>query len=239
MIKSALITGGNRGIGEAIVRKLHNDYEITFTYNSGSEEANNLVDELSGQNKISAICMNLLDIDDIKSKISEIFTDDTGFDILIHNAGAMSDTAFYFMSENQWDDIIQISLNSFFYLNQACLPHMISNRWGRIITISSVSGEMGNRGQVNYSAAKGAVIAATKALSKEVARKGILVNSVSPGFIDTQMTKDLEHINIKEMVPVGRAGKPSEVAGVVGFLASDDASYINGTVIQVNGGLYS
>ncbi len=177
--------------------------------------------------------------DSIDEKIRRQTSEDGGFDIVVHNAGIADDAAFYFMTPDQWHSVLNVSLNSFFFINKACLAHMIEKKWGRIITITSISGEAGNRGQVNYSAAKGAMISATKALAKEVGRKGVLVNSVSPGLIETEMTKDLPPIDFKQMIPVGRLGRPEEVASVVKFLASEEASYINGTVVQVNGGLYS
>jgi 3-oxoacyl-[acyl-carrier protein] reductase len=144
------------------------------------------------------------------------------------------------MDEGQWSRVLDTSLNSLFYVNKLVLPGMVANRWGRIIALASISGEAGNRGQANYAAAKGALIATCKSLAKEVAGKGVLVNVVSPGLIETDMTKDLPiKDELKRLIPVGRFGQPDEVAKVVRFLASDDASYINGAVIRVNGGLYT
>ncbi|RYF39985.1 MAG: SDR family oxidoreductase, partial [Cytophagaceae bacterium] len=175
----------------------------------------------------------------LKERMEESLAVDGGYDVVIHNAASNDDQAFYFMEEEQWNDVIQTSLNSFFYINKAVLPHMIGNRWGRIIVMASISGEAGQRGQTNYAAAKGALIAASKSLAREVARKGVLVNAVSPGLIETDMTAQLHLQDILPMIPVGRMGRADEVAKVALFLASDDASYINGTVMQVNGGLYT
>jgi 3-oxoacyl-[acyl-carrier protein] reductase len=160
------------------------------------------------------------------------------FDSLVLNAGITADSPLFFMEEKQWNDVLSVSLNGFFYLCKAVLPGMIQSRNGRIVTLASVSGETGQRGQCNYAAAKGALIAASKSLAKEVGRKGVLVNVVSPGFIETDMTADMDFSSFQSLVPLARPGKPSEVASVVYFLCSDAAAYITGTVIQVNGGLY-
>lgn len=234
-MRKVLITGGSRGIGEAMVREFSLDHEVTFTYNSGEERAKTLIGELEGRNGLKALPLNLND----KESIKVLCGREESFDIVIHNAASTSDQAFFFLDEDQWSSVINGSLNSFFYLNKAFLPHMIQNRWGRIIVMASISGEAGQRGQTNYSAAKGALISASKSLAKEVARKGVLVNVVSPGIIETDMTAGVPFKEVLPLIPIGRIGQPKEVAKAVKFLASDDASYINGTVLQVNGGLYT
>lgn len=234
-----MITGGSRGIGEALVREFAPNHQVTFTYHSGVQRAKALIEELEARNGLKALPLNLNDKDSIHALCENLNAEAEGYDIIIHNAASNSDQAFFFLDEDQWSSVINGSLNSFFYLNKAVLPHMIQKRWGRIIVMASVSGEAGQRGQSNYAAAKGALISASKSLAKEVARKGVLVNVVSPGLIDTDMTTELPLKDVLPLIPVGRMGKASEVAKAVRFLASEDASYINGTVLQVNGGLYT
>lgn len=232
------MTGGSRGIGKAIVERFCQDPEnrVVFSYRKEAAAAAELRDRL-GKDNVLPVQMDLLDPKSIESALAEAESFCAGFDVVVHNAGFCQDTPFYFMEADQWQNVIQASLNSFYYINKAVLSHMLGQKAGRIIVLTSVSGEIGNRGQVNYSAAKGALISAAKALSKEVARKGVLVNLVSPGLIETDMTEDVPFARLREMVPVGRMGKPEEVAGVVSFLASADASYISGAVLRVNGGL--
>ena len=183
--------------------------------------------------------MDLTERDSIEAAIDEVKDFCQEIDIVVHNAAFTADTTLYLMSFDQWNSVIQTSLNSFFFLNKAFLSGMISNKWGRIITLASVSGEAGNRGQANYAAAKGALIAATKSIAKEYARKGVLANVVSPGIIDTDMTENLPPLDLKAMIPVGRKGTAQEVANAVFFLSSEQASFVNGTVLQVNGGMYT
>ncbi len=235
-MRKVLITGGSRGIGKACVEEFaKNGCEVVFTWLKNKESADNLQASLAGS-KVSHFQLDLTCIhpESLFASISE----QGPFDIVVHNAAFADDVPFFFMQENQWDSVTQASLNSFFHLNKAIIAHMIEKKWGRIITLASISGEAGNRGQTNYAAAKGALIAATKSLAKELGRKGILCNIVSPGLIDTDMTKDLA-LDIKQHIPVGRLGRPEEVAKAIAFLASDHASYINGTILQVNGGLYT
>ncbi len=236
-----MITGGSRGIGAAMVRAFHDAgrYHVTFTYNKNREKAFQLIEDLGNPTGFKALPLDLNDKLSITSLLDKLVEEEPGYDIVIHNAASNDDQTFYFLEESQWNEVIQASLNSFFYLNKAFLPHMIQNRWGRIIVMASISGEAGQRGQTNYSAAKGALIAASKSLAREVARKGVLVNAVSPGLIETDMTAKGHFQDVTAMIPVGRMGTPAEVAKAVLFLASDDASYINGTVLQVNGGLYT
>jgi len=239
-IKRILITGGTGGIGRALIDRFahQDDVSIVFTYNK-QEELAQKISASYPENKVRGVPMNLLQVDTIHEGMKRALEYVEGFDVVIHNAGFCADTPFFFMSDEQWQDVLSATLNGFYHINKITLPFMISNRSGRVIAIASTSGETGNRGQVNYSAAKGALIAGAKALSKEVARKGVLVNVVSPGLIQTEMIGDLPLDHILPMIPIGRVGKPEEVASVVHFLASDAASYVSGAVIRVNGGLYT
>lgn len=215
------------------------EHVIVFSYCSHAEEAECLIEELGRPEHVRAVQLNLHDESSIQAAIGKALDWQPYFDIVIHNAAATADSAFYFMEHSAWQSVIQLSLNSFFHLNKAFIPGMIQKRWGRIIVLASISGEAGQRGQTNYSAAKGALIAASKSLAKELARKGILVNAVSPGLIDTDMTAELDLPELLQMIPCGRKGRPEEVAKAVLFLASEDSSYITGSVLQVNGGLYT
>jgi 3-oxoacyl-[acyl-carrier protein] reductase len=182
--------------------------------------------------------MDLNDPASIETAVAGALDWQPGYDIVIHNAAGKADGLFYFLDDKAFFEPIQLALNSFYYLNKAFLPHMIQKRWGRIILLASLAGETGQAGQTNYAAAKGALIAASKSLAREMARKGILVNTVSPGWIATDMTENLLGPEQIKAIPIGRVGEANEVAQVVGFLASEASSYINGTTIQVNGGLY-
>ncbi|MDQ3233754.1 MAG: SDR family oxidoreductase [Pseudobdellovibrionaceae bacterium] len=239
-MKRVFITGGNRGIGAALVRQFASqpDHVVVFTYNQGEAAAQALIHEIDAADRVKALAMNLMDPNSIAQAIHQALDWQPGFDIVIHNAASKADGLFYFLEEKAFFEPIQLALNSFFHLNKAFLPHMIQQRWGRIILLASLAGETGQAGQTNYAAAKGALIAASKSLAREVARKGILVNTVSPGWIATDMTDDVVGPEHLKAIPMGRIGQPEEVAQVVGFLASDASSYINGTTIQVNGGLY-
>lgn len=240
-MRHVFVTGGSRGIGAAIVRDLiqRGGYRVTFTYQSRQDLAEELMQQLGRPEHLRAVAMDLGKRESILAALDETLRDTPGVDIVVHNAAQTADGPFFFLEEEDWDSVTSISLNSFFFLNKAFLPHMIQNRWGRIIVMASVSGEAGQRGQTNYAAAKGALIAASKSLAREVSRKGVLVNAVSPGLIETDMSRSVPVAEVLPMIPMGRFGKPEEVAKVVAFLASDDASYINGTVLQVNGGLYT
>jgi 3-oxoacyl-[acyl-carrier protein] reductase len=239
-MKRVFITGGNRGIGAALVRHFaaFPDHVVAFTYHQGASAADALIQDLNRADQVRAFPLNLQDPASINACLKQALDWQPGFDIVIHNAASKSDGLFYFLEEDAFFEPIQVALNSFYHLNKAFLPHMIQQRWGRIILLASLAGETGQAGQTNYAAAKGALIAASKSLAREVARKGILVNSVSPGWIATDMTDAVVGPDQIKAIPVGRIGQPEEVAQVVGFLASEASSYINGTTIQVNGGLY-
>jgi 3-oxoacyl-[acyl-carrier protein] reductase len=242
--KSILVTGGSRGIGRATVKSLaiSKKYDVTFTYKSNVEQADSLLLELEKEGlQVRSLKVDFENYHEAEKIVQHALEACGGFDGIVLNAGFAQDSPLYFMTYEQWNSVLQVSLNSFFILTKLAIPRMIERRWGRIVTLSSISGESGNRGQANYAAAKGAIIAATKSLAKEVGAKGVLVNSVSPGLIETDMTTEL-HIpkdELKRMIPLGRMGRPEEVANVIAFLLSEEASYINGEVLRVNGGLYT
>ena len=239
--KTALITGSNRGIGKAIAQKLAEngaDIIITAPIKSDAESAANEIKERYNV-KTYAFELNLLDINSIEDTVKEI-EKTTTVDILVNNAGITKDNIFIRMKKEEWEDVIKVNFTSIFYITQPIVKQMIKKRWGRVINISSVVGIMGNAGQTNYSATKAAIIGFTKSLAKEVGSRGITVNAVAPGFIDTPMTQGLpEDIKeaYKKQIPLGRFGSPEDVANAVLFLASEKASYITGEVINVNGGM--
>jgi 3-oxoacyl-[acyl-carrier protein] reductase len=159
--------------------------------------------------------------------------------VLVNNAGIRKDDLMIFMKEEDWRNVMNTTTDGFFFVTRRLLKNMLTHRWGRIITIASLSGIKGLPGQTNYSAAKAAVIGASKALAQEVASRKVTVNVVAPGFVRTDMTKELDEESLKKMIPAGRFGKPEEVASLVGFLASEESAYITGSVISINGGLYT
>ncbi|MDC6387622.1 3-oxoacyl-ACP reductase FabG [Maribacter sp. PR1] len=243
-IKYALVTGGSRGIGRAVCIQLAKDldYTLLINYNSNkdaAEETLAIVKEVGGSGEI--IQFNVTNSEGVKTKLEQWHEDhkDAVIEVLVNNAGIKKDGLFMWMPKEDWSSVINTSLDGFYNVTNALIQKLLTNRYGRIINIVSVSGLKGTPGQTNYSAAKSAVIGATKALAQEVAKRKITVNAVAPGFIETDMTEDLEESELKKMIPVNRFGKPEEVAHVVSFLASDKTSYITGEVININGGIYS
>lgn len=243
-MKYILVTGGSRGIGRAVCLKLVSlGMPIIINYNSNhqaAEETKSLIENLGGQAEL--LPFDVTDKSAVEAAIDQWETShpDDYISILVNNAGIRRDNVMFMMSDEEWHQVIDTSLNGFFFLTRRLLKHMMPRkRGGRIINVSSLSGVKGLPGQANYSAAKAAIIGATKALSQEVASRNITVNAIAPGFIETDMTKGLPEEELKKMIPVGRFGKPEEVAALVAFLASEDASYITGEVININGGLYT
>ena len=238
-MKIALITGGSGGIGAAIAETLSNaGLHVIVHANSNPDRADSVVKRIrENGGSAESVCFDLLDQSAIQTFVDHQL-DRGGIDILVNNAGIHDDAVFPGMSANQWHRVIDVNLDGFFNVTQPLVMPMIRKRWGRIVNISSVSGITGNRGQVNYSAAKGAIHAATKALSLEVASRGITVNAVAPGIISTPMTEGIfKPEAIKNMVPMNRAGTPEEVADLVAFLVSEKAAYITGQIISINGGM--
>lgn len=237
--KAALITGGSRGVGRAISLRLAQDgYHVIINYKSNVKEAevtHKMVADAGYSSELYPF--DVTDRSAVQEAMEEIIQKHT-IQVLVLCAGIRQDELLIFMSEDQWDSVIDTNLSSFYSIVKPIVRHMIPNRTGRIIIISSTSAEFGLPGQVNYSAAKAGLIGATKALARECAKKNVLVNAVTPGFIATDMTEGINEKELVKTVPMNRFGKPEEVASVVSFLASDDASYITGQVIGVNGGVY-
>lgn len=238
-MKRALVTGGSGAIGAAICRRLAADgLHVVIHAHHNLAHAQNLCVELrESGGSAEAIQFDVADADATHVALVALL-EDGPIQVLVNNAGIHSDAVFPGMHRDQWRSVIDVSLHGFFHVTQPLSMPMIRARWGRIISISSVSGITGNRGQTNYAAAKGALHAASKSLALELATRGVTVNVVAPGIIISDMTKALfDDSAIASLVPMKRAGKPEEVAALVGFLASDNAAYITGQVISVNGGM--
>ncbi|HEY8905955.1 MAG TPA: 3-oxoacyl-ACP reductase FabG, partial [Rhodoferax sp.] len=237
--KRALVTGGSGAIGAAICRRLAADgLHVIVHANSQLASAQSLCDELNNNGgSAQAVQFDVTDSTATQTAL-EALLEDGPIQVLVNNAGIHDDAVFPGMQRHQWHRVIDVSLHGFFNVTQPLSMPMIRSRWGRIISISSIAGITGNRGQTNYAAAKGALHAASKSLALELATRGITVNAVAPGIISSDMTKDVfDSTAIANLVPMKRAGKPEEVAALVGFLASDSAAYITGQVISVNGGM--
>jgi 3-oxoacyl-[acyl-carrier protein] reductase len=237
--KIALVTGASKGIGAAIATGLARDgFDIWLNYRSDHEGAYAVKKEIeeSGR-KCLLIPFDVSDSEAVKSALIPLLEEATPY-VLVNNAGFRKDAIMAMMNKEEWEGVLSVSLNGFFLVTKLVVTNMLRKRKGRIINIVSTSGQSGMAGQVNYSAAKAGLIGATKALAGEVAKRNILVNAVSPGFIETEMTKDLPKELITPTIPLGRFGRASEVADVVSFLVSDKATYITGQIIAVNGGIY-
>lgn len=242
-MKYALVTGGSRGIGRSVCVELARmGYPVIINYNSNDAaaiETKALVEQEGVQAEVMKFDVSKVEeVDAALIAWQEKHPDDY-IAVLVNNAGVRQDTMMMWMQNSQWEDIIGIHLNGFFYVTRRLLKDMLTKRWGRIVNVVSLSGLKGLPGQTNYSAAKAGIIGGTKALAQEVGKRNITVNAVAPGYVATEMTQDLDEKALKEMIPVGRFGKAEEVASLVGFLASEKAAYITGEVISINGGLYT
>ena len=235
-MKTALITGASRGIGNAIALHLKNEgYRVLGTATSSAG-----VSKLEEEG-IEGLVLDLNSAESKEKLWEQVEKKEIQISVLVNNAGITRDNIVLRMSEDEWLDIINVNLNSAFYLSKKVLKMMLKLKWGRIINITSTSASIGNKGQSNYSAAKAGVEAFTKSLAREVGSRNITINSIAPGFIDTDMTQQSDGVNMDDLIkeiPLGRFGKPDEVAHLTSFLCSEEASYITGQIIHINGGLY-
>ncbi len=242
-MKYGLVTGASRGIGRATaIRLASKGWHVAVNYQSNSKAAQetlDLIHEAGGEGELLPF--------DVTSKeaVEEAFQQwrenhpKEHFSLLVNNAGIRDDQVMLFMEKQRWDRVISTTLDGFYNVTRAVLKDMVRKRNGRIVSLASISGLKGMAGQTNYSAAKSAVIGASKALALEVAPRGVTVNAIAPGFIATDMTASLDEASLVQQIPAGRFGKPEEVAALIDFLASDEAAYITGQVISINGGLYT
>ena len=242
--KIALVTGGSRGIGSAICIELAKaGAKVIINYSNSKESANNVLEEIiKNKGQAEVIGFDVSNFSLVDEKIKDLIERHGKIDILVNNAGITRDSLFMRMKESQWDEVFETNTKGVFNCTKSVVRMMLKNQYGKIINITSVVGEMGNPGQVNYSSTKSALIGFTKSLAKELGSKNINVNAISPGFIETEITDVLSDTikdKYKEIIPLSRFGSPEDVAKAVLFLASDDSSYITGEVLKINGGLYT
>ena len=239
-MKTALVTGGSRGIGRAICQELHQmGYYVLINYVSNQTAAEEALALIEGEGEL--LKFDVGDPEAVKAAIGGWQEAHPGeyIEVLVNNAGIRKDNLLIWLEPQEWEKVLNTNLNGWYYTTKAVLEQMLLHKYGRIVNVASLSGLKGLPGQTNSSAAKGGMIAATKALAQEVARKKVTVNAVAPGFIKTDMVEGLDEATLKKDIPAARFGEPKEVAAVVGFLASEAASYVTGEVISVNGGLYT
>jgi len=237
--KVALITGGAQGIGLAIATALHQAGAVVVVGDLDEAKAKEAAAGLGGE--ASSIRLNVADEQDVKQAVAQLIAERQRIDILVCNAGITRDGLLLRMKPEDWDAVLAVNLHGTFYCIKQALPAMAKQRYGRIVTISSIVGVMGNAGQANYAASKAAVIGLTKSVAREYAGRNVTANAVAPGFIDTAMTQKLPDTvkqQLREQIPLARLGTPQDIAAAVKFLVSDDAAYITGQVLHVNGGMW-
>lgn len=242
-MKIALVTGASRGIGRAIAIRLGKEgYHVLVNFRKAEAEALKTLESIiAAGGKGELLGFDVSKAEEVRKTLDRWHGEnpEKKITILVNNAGLARDNLMVFMSDREWTDVMSTNLDSFFYVSRYLLQNMLVGKWGRIVNIVSLSGQKGLAGQVNYSASKGAMIAATKSLAMEVGKKKVTVNAVAPGFIRTDMTEDMDEKQLSALIPLRRFGEPEEVAEVVNFLVSEGASYISGETISVNGGMYS
>jgi len=239
----ALVTGGSRGIGKCICIELSKQgYPVIINYAANDEAANETKKIIEAQGGIAELLkFDVSNVEEVDIALDKWSDEHPGeiIEVLINNAGIRNDNLMIFMQNSDWDQVINTNLTGFFYVTRRLLKNMLTNRYGRIVNVVSLSGLKGMPGQTNYSAAKAGIIGASKALAQEVGKRNITVNCVAPGFVKTDMIQNINEEDYKKLIPLNRFGKPEEVADLVAFLASKKASYITGEVISINGGLYT
>ena len=235
----ALVIGGCRGIGRAISQRLAEDgFDIAATARQAGPDSEELARQVAAAGrKFTLLALDVRDREAVRRELERVFGDGGAPEVAVYNAGIARDNLMAFMSPREWDEVIETNVNGFYNTIQPLVFGMLAKKRGRIVAVSSASGQTGQAGQVNYSASKAALIGAVKALAREVGRKGVLVNAVAPGFIHTEMTREIPEERVLPLIPLNRAGEAAEVAGAVSFLCGPDSSYIHGQVIAVNGGL--
>jgi 3-oxoacyl-(acyl-carrier-protein) reductase len=241
--KVCFITGGSRGIGRAIALAMADaGADVAFTYLRNQEKAEEVVQTVREKGvRCKAYRDDAACSEETEQVVKQVTEEFGPISILVNNAGITRDKSFLKMTKDMWDEVVHVNLDGLFNTTRAILPSMVETGWGRILNLSSIVGQMGNFGQANYAATKGAIISFTETLARELARKNITVNAVAPGFIETDMVKDMSEaavMQVKAQTPLGRLGKPEEIADAVVFLASPRASYITGQTLGVNGGMY-
>ena len=240
-MKTALVTGGSRGIGKAIALDLGKSFQVAVGYSSSKDSAEEVVKEIvNSGGTATAVEIDVKSSESIEKAFTTIEGEFGGIDVLINNAGITKDNILPRLKEDDWNDVIDTNLSGSFKTSQRAIKHMMKNKWGRIVFISSIVGMMGNQGQANYAASKAGLIGLSKSIAKEMGSRNITSNVIAPGYVDTDMTAfltDEQKNNIIEQLSIKRIGKPEDIANIVSFLCTNESEYITGQVISVDGGI--